>query len=172
MSFPGNTPGDLGELVYRLHHHHAEEFLVPDIDPLALQIMHVASHVDLINRKIRRSISEGKWIVLDRFWWSTYVYGLDSGIPLDQIQALINVEERVWGQCKPDLLVFVDANMPLRTDETPDKAWHAKRHRYDSLASKEQTFRVQEYINEENDVDINTLNARRASQIISLSMDS
>jgi len=171
LSFPGKTPGDLGELVYRLHHNHTDIFHIAEIDPLALQTMHIAAHIDLINRRIKGIISSGTWVVLDRYWWSTYVYGLDAGIPPNQIQALVDTERLVWGEYKPDLMVFIDSDKPLRVDEVANQAWNNKRQRYTTLANNENSFCVIRYVNKDNSLNANDMNKQRASEIISMSMD-
>ncbi len=46
-SFPGSLPGTLGEWVYRFHHKKATAGLHPqNIAPPALQLLHMAAHVD------------------------------------------------------------------------------------------------------------------------------
>jgi len=137
LSFPGRDMGTIGELIYRIHHRHAEEFSINTIDPLALQTLHIAAHIDLINRKICAKILSGCWIVLDRFWWSTYVYGVSDGIRREQVEALVRVEKNVWGDCLPDLVVLIDSEVPLRDDEQGNSEWHTKRQLYQSLAEKE-----------------------------------
>lgn len=137
LSFPGRDMGTIGELIYRIHHRHAEEFSINTIDPLALQTLHIAAHIDLINRKIRARILSGCWIVLDRFWWSTYVYGVSDGIRPEQVEALVRVEKNVWGDCLPDLVVLIDSEVPLRDDEQGNSEWHTKRQLYQWLAEKE-----------------------------------
>src|SRR5688500_17341624 len=45
-SFPGARPGSLGEWVYRLHHGQIPGLQPELIAPPALQLLHVAAHVD------------------------------------------------------------------------------------------------------------------------------
>jgi dTMP kinase len=99
-SFPGNQEGTLGGLVYRLHHDH-QEFGVKTLHPLSLQLVHVAAHVDAIHTQIRKLLQKGTTIVLDRFWWSTWVYGRFAGGDPRALDAIIEIERLVWGKIRP-----------------------------------------------------------------------
>ncbi len=135
--FPGTQRGRLGELVYRIHHLHSSEFGVSTIDPCALQLLHIAAHVDTIESEIKPALYSGDWIILDRFWWSTYVYGLDSGVHKSQLQLMIDVEIVAWDTIRPDVVFLVDSETPLRADETNSLSWQRKRQTYNTLAADE-----------------------------------
>src|SRR5277367_194524 len=60
-SFPGNAENTLGQLVYDLHHAHSDRFQIPALNPLSLQVLHVAAHIDEIERVIRPAINGGTW---------------------------------------------------------------------------------------------------------------
>src|SRR5437762_2697000 len=77
MSFLGREPGTVGELVYRIHHHHGPN-RIPAMSPLARQALHIAAHIDAIQRQILPALDAGSTVLLDRFWWSTWVYGVVS----------------------------------------------------------------------------------------------
>lgn len=95
IAFPGNEPRTLGNLVYNIHHHQEQYFNVP-INETSLQLLHIASHIDLIQRQLM-PLSNSKYIVLlDRFWWSTYVYGLAGGVEEEIIQSIIAPELLFW----------------------------------------------------------------------------
>ena len=51
IAFPGNEPRTLGNLVYHIHHHQEQYFNVP-INETSLQLLHIASHIDLIQRQL------------------------------------------------------------------------------------------------------------------------
>lgn len=135
--FPGTQRGRLGELVYRIHHMHRSEFGVSTIDPCALQLLHIAAHVDAIESEIKPALLSGEWIILDRFWWSTYVYGLDSGVHESQLRLMIDVEIVAWDAIRPDIVFLVDSEAPLRADETNSSSWQRKRQAYNALAANE-----------------------------------
>lgn len=70
IAFPGNEERTLGSLVYNIHHHQGKYFS-NELNEASLQLLHVASHIDLIERQIRALSEEDNCIVLlDRFWWS------------------------------------------------------------------------------------------------------
>lgn len=94
IAFPGNEPRTLGNLVY--HIHHQEQFFNVPINETSLQLLHIASHIDLIQLQLV-PLSNSKCIVLlDRFWWSTYVYGLAGGVEENIIQSIIVPELLYW----------------------------------------------------------------------------
>jgi len=135
--FPGKTPGTLGELVYRIHHQHQEIFRIPTVNACALQLLHIAAHIDIIQSTIKQAVSEGLWVVLDRFWWSTYVYGRDDGVSEQALELMIRLEKMAWGKIVPNVLLLVDTAMPLRVDESDCAAWHRKRQLYTELLERE-----------------------------------
>ena len=134
-AFPGNEPGTLGALVYRLHH--APEALgVSDMAPLPLQTLHVAAHLDAIERVFRLQLSMGENIVLDRYWWSTWVYGAVGGIDRDTLDSLIDVERHCWGTVRPLVAFLIDRTRPWR--ESEDTAvWRLLAQEYRDLARRE-----------------------------------
>ena len=138
--FPGKQQGTLGELVYRIHHLHRSEFGVATITPCSLQLLHIAAHVDTIETEIKPAIFDGEWVVLDRFWWSTYVYGIDNGVQESQLCHMINVEISAWDTVTPDIIFLVDSEIPLRDDETNSMAWQRKRQSYDKLAARQDSL--------------------------------
>lgn len=135
--FPGKTAGTLGELVYRIHLHHKDEFNIPEVNQCSLQLLHIAAHIDCIEAVIKRAVNEGVWVILDRFWWSTYVYGLDDGVSAESLKLMIQLEKQAWGQLMPDLLLLIDTYMPLRSDESNCEAWQRKRKLYTELLHDE-----------------------------------
>jgi thymidylate kinase len=74
---------------------------------------------------------------LDRFWWSTYVYGLDHGVRESQLQLIIEVEKESWGSAIPDIVFLVDSVVPLRDDVPNTSEWQKKRQIYHQIASRE-----------------------------------
>ena len=91
LSFPGRTAGTLGNLVYNIHHN-TDKYL-DHIDQLSLQMLHIAAHIDNINNIIIPNLNEGKIVLLDRFWWSTYAYGIGNSIDISYLQKIIDVEK-------------------------------------------------------------------------------
>lgn len=95
IAFPGHEPRTLGSLVYSIHHHEEKYFDVP-INEASLQLLHIASHIDLIQRKLKRLCDSKCIVLLDRFWWSAYVYGLAGKIDEDILRAIIAPELLFW----------------------------------------------------------------------------
>src|SRR5687767_6166927 len=79
LTFPGREPGTLGRLIYDVHHDPAH-FGVAALTPASKQALHIAAHLDAIERAIIPTLRAGRHVLLDRFWWSTWVYGTVGGM--------------------------------------------------------------------------------------------
>lgn len=107
-SFPGKDEGTLGGLVYKIHHDQLEAAVV--MDSLSKQMLHVAAHVDAIKNKIIPDICAGKIVVLDRFWWSTYAYGVGDNIQPVYIHDITHVERRLLNTIKNKIICYITRN--------------------------------------------------------------
>ena len=56
--------------------------------------------------------------MLDRYWWSTVVYGQCAGMAGDTLDALIEPERRMWAE-HPAIIFLVDRDNPIDRDEEP-----------------------------------------------------
>lgn len=106
VAFPGKKEGSLGKLVYQLHHN-PESFGLSSHHPLALQILHIAAHVEAIDRRIRPALQKYRVVLLDRYWWSTWVYGRASGISATLLRKALSVEKEVWRGLLPSILFLL-----------------------------------------------------------------
>jgi dTMP kinase len=145
-SFPGKEAGTLGALVYRLHHH-PEQLGVVSLTPLGLQAMHLAAHLDTVSRRLRPVLESGSSVVLDRFWWSTWAYGVANGVDPSILDLLIEAERRLWQPIRPAVVFLVRRRVPLRPEQ-PGK-WHGLNSAYAQLGAREHLIhRVVELWNE------------------------
>jgi len=136
LSFPGREPGSLGRLVYGIHHDPAK-FGIAEMTPESLQALHLAAHLDAIDRYIRPLVAQGETVILDRYWWSTWVYGVDSGASRVTIDALIECERQHWGSLTPDLIILVTRRDSLRLEDA-GLAWSRRLTLYETIAEREQ----------------------------------
>ena len=122
LSFPGKEEGTIGRLVYDVHHNPVS-YGLKAITDTSLQALHIAAHLDEIERRILPALRKGRWVILDRFWWSTWIYGRAASVETPTLDALIKVERLHWRDIKPDALFLVDrsndvvdseASAPLR----------------------------------------------------------
>lgn len=111
-AFPGNEIGTVGGLIYRLHHE-PQEFGIKSLSATALQMLHVAAHVDAIQSKILPALALGKTVILDRFWWSTDVYGQLYGLDKALVESIIVPEMKIWGETVPSVAFLLERNVPL-----------------------------------------------------------
>jgi len=112
LSFPGDRPGTIGKLVYDLHHAPGK-FGIEQISSIGLQALHIAAHLDAIAHTILPAINSGTWVVLDRFWWSTWVYGRAAGIDPRILDSLIGAEKLLWGQFAPSVVFLIQRTKPF-----------------------------------------------------------
>ena len=147
FSFPGREAGTLGHLVYEVHHE-PENFSIDYIEPASLQVLHVAAHLDAIARRILPTLKAGRSVILDRFWWSTVVYGIVGGVDRSILDAMIDLELRVWGAVEPDVAFLVTRHKPLRK-EGSDEQWQHLRDAYGELAREQaRRYPVETVVNE------------------------
>jgi thymidylate kinase len=135
LAFPGREPRSLGALVYELHHE-PMNVGVHRLDSISLQLLHIAAHVDAIEQRIRPALASGEWVVLDRFWWSTWVYGSLAGIAPEILTAVLQPELLVWRQLEPALVFLIERD-EMRVQ--PDDEWAFRRlvESYRSVARKQ-----------------------------------
>lgn len=104
--YPGNTEGTLGKIVYDIHHQRINELEYP-LDPLSIQMLHVAAHIDLLNKKIIDDIDNCKCVLLDRYWWSTLAYGIGDGIKKEKLSKLIDIEKDITDHIKNKTYFYI-----------------------------------------------------------------
>ena len=134
VAFPGNEPRTLGSLVYDIHHNQSQYFDTL-LNETSLQLLHIASHIDLLQRKLKKLSSERCIVLLDRYWWSTYVYGLAGGLDSNIMQAIL----------EPELICWKDINVKkiyLMERESRERDYNEEKDRkivnlYRKLAGKE-----------------------------------
>lgn len=134
LSFPGKGHGTLGKLVYDLHHD-SHSHGVDRITPLSMQLMHIAAHIDAIQFTIVPALRSGVSVVLDRFWWSTKVYGLASGLSQSVLNQMIRIEIDAWEEFLPSIIFLIRRKEPLRQESK--QAWKRWRDLYADLALEE-----------------------------------
>lgn len=150
-TFPGNEKGSLGYHIYQVHHN-PTYFGLNSINPTSLQILHVAAHIDLIENRIQPDIKGGKILLLDRYWWSTFVYGKVTGVNLDSLKAMIKLEKNHWGNLKPSIVFYVDREQPLGTVKNLSD-WKKIRREYEKLIQDEKAHHKIIRINNESSID-------------------
>lgn len=137
-AFPGKRAGTLGKLIYDVHH--GAEYLTVEVrTELALQILHIAAHVETIESDIKPAIHDKDHLVLlDRYWWSTRVYGAVRGAPERVLHKAIEVERNVWGATAPSALFLLRRNSERTSSESAEKPRDRLAERYERIADAEQ----------------------------------
>src|SRR5579885_753088 len=89
FAFPGNDPQTLGGLVYKIHHS-PSAFGISRMTAASLQTLHIAAHLDAIEQIFSSALEGGEMVILDRFWWSTWVYGMVGGVQESVLEHLVS----------------------------------------------------------------------------------
>jgi thymidylate kinase len=151
FSFPGRDPGTLGRLVYDVHHY-PDEFGIHHIDPTSLQLLHIAAHLDSIKGCLLPALEEGCTVILDRFWWSTLVYGIVDGVDRYSLDAMIALELESWTGAQPTVAFLVTRQSPFRTEDS-DERWQELRAAYENLGQEQASHHPIETIRNEASLD-------------------
>lgn len=108
LAFPGHEPNTIGAEIYALHH----DPRFANAPALSVQLLHVAAHIEAIQQRILPALKAGKWVILDRYWWSTLAYGLAAKVDSTALRLAIQIEQREWGSVKPTLAFLFTRNLP------------------------------------------------------------
>src|SRR6266568_6325787 len=138
VAFPGCELGTLGKFVYDLHHA-VGEIKVEKMNSSSLQLLHVAAHVDVIQRVIIPALRAGTSIVLDRFWWSTMVYGTTYGADLESLRKMMDLERDHWRGFEPAAVFLMQTPRPFTA--TGIAEWTTLVAEYAKLADEESRIR-------------------------------
>jgi thymidylate kinase len=133
-SFPGNKEGTIGKLVRNIHEGKCN-ITTDTISQASLQLMHMSAHIDIIKKTIEPILSKGEDLVLDRFWWSTYIYGTQFGIEDYPLRNMIKTEQFYWSNVSPSAVILIDRPVPFRQKIN---GWDEIRSRYLRFATEEQ----------------------------------
>lgn len=136
MSFPGREEGTLGNHIYALHHDLPGHGITQEVSPAAMQALHVAAHTDAITGRILPELASGQHVILDRFWWSTWVYGVVGGADRPAMEKLIEFERAIWGGVAPAAALLIRRDRPIDRDEDLE-VWGRRDREYVRLAGQE-----------------------------------
>lgn len=149
LAFPGLEEGTLGKLVYDLHHEFVDGKTNP-IDATSLQLLHIAAHIDAIKSEILPVLASGIHVVLDRYWWSTWVYGLIDGADQDSLRSMIEIEMQHWCCILPAMAFLIVRRTPYREQHT--KRWSSLAREYTKLAKNERQHYTVRTVENERDI--------------------
>lgn len=149
-AFPGSEPGTLGELVYRLHHGQFHDLSRDAVAPPALQLLHVAAHVDAIVTRIAPTFVAG-CVILDRYWWSTYAYARRH-LSTVQAWALVAAEHPFWQGLPDPEVIYLTRRTSLKEHEIDPVGHQELANHYQEVMERERAagIRVHELANDGN----------------------
>jgi thymidylate kinase len=126
--------GSLGKFIYDLHHD-PRTAGIESVNPASLQVLHIAAHIDAIESKILPALNAGRCVVLDRYWWSTWVYGVVAGVSTGSLDAMITLECLHWENVLPETVFLVSRKSCPNTDSELNR--HSLSQEYAALALRE-----------------------------------
>jgi dTMP kinase len=135
VALPGKSAGTVGEHIYRLYHDPAS-FGVRYISVTTEQLLFTAAHADVIENEILPILSKGTNVVLDRYWWSTWVYSIVGGLDERVRDLLLELELKVWRDVKPHRIFLLHRNRPATSEHNLEK-WDRLVSLYDDIRSKQ-----------------------------------
>jgi len=132
-AFPGRQSGTLGAHIYDLHHNMEKYGINGNVPPECLQLLHITAHIEAIYGPIQEYLQTGQTVILDRFWWSTWVYGVVYGADPVMLDNALKLEHSAWcniGQEQPTMLFLVDRSRPYEDQEENMITWDKLRVAY------------------------------------------
>lgn len=101
---PGGTP--VGDEIRKILLEHPAS----DIVPRAESLLFMASRAQLVERQITPRLREGGYVLLDRFFLSTYAYQVAGrGLPYDQV---VTANRLATADVRPDLTILL--SLPVK----------------------------------------------------------
>lgn len=144
-SFPGSTAGTLGQWVYRYHHNQLADVPPPStIAPPALQLLHIAAHVDAILRQIVPTLMKNGIVILDRYWWSTYSYSRIN-LPAELVWPLVDAERAFLKQIPQPTVLYITRIKSLKEEEISPDLHRKLDYYYQEVAVEERKAQVPVY---------------------------
>lgn len=116
-AFPGRRAGSLGELVYRIHHDPLSAG-IEGLTPSAMQALHIGAQLDAIETTLLPHLETGVSLLLDRYWWSTWVYGCFNGVSRPLLDSLVATQAIAWRGVQPDLIFLLHRTKSIHPEVT------------------------------------------------------
>jgi len=82
--------------------------------------LHIAAHLDHIETRIQPALRNGTHVVLDRFWWSTWVYGRAVNVQTRVLDLLIDAERAAWVPTEPSHVFLVNRAVAFRPEHNEE----------------------------------------------------
>lgn len=117
---PGGT--DVGERI-------REILLKRDMCPESEVLLYMASRAQLVREKILPALRDGRWVVCDRFLYSSVAYQGAAGIPR---RTIWDVGRLAIDGAQPDLVIFLDVD--------PETAFGRGSKRRDRIEKRSLTY--------------------------------
>lgn len=101
-----------------------------------MQMIFCAAHIQVIEEHVLPALRLGKTVLLDRYWWSTIVYGLAAGVEHGILERIVEIEKIAWQEARPHRIILVLREKPFDT-QLDSTEWRQLVAAYNELAVKE-----------------------------------
>jgi len=137
MTSSSKGPGVASQLVYE-HHHTSYKDRAGGVSTTSKQVPHDLAQLNMVECCILPALQSGRNVVLDRFWWSTWTYGIASGVEHRFLESLIDLERKQWQSVIPTVVLLLRWQPSVQQDSDYEY-WEILSHEYDVLAEKEKS---------------------------------
>ena len=134
VALPGRKVGTVGEHIHRLYHD-PERFGIRHIPITSEQLLFAAAHADVVENEILPTLSAGTNVLLDRYWWSTWVYSTAGGLDVRIRDLLVELELTLWRQVRPRCIFLLRRNRPTNSEHDQQK-WSRLVSLYENIRSE------------------------------------
>jgi len=110
---PGGTPS--AEIIRKL----VTEGDVDRWSPMTESLLMWAARSELVDKLIKPSLQDGKWVLCDRFYHSTFAYqGVGHNLGLENMRVIKNI---VIGDVDPDFIIVLDIDPVKGIERTKNR---------------------------------------------------
>lgn len=126
-AFPGIRKHSLGSHIMQMYINF-KQFKINSIHPLSMHLLNMAAHIDIIEEEIKPLMTDGNRIVLDRYWWSSYVNGRIGGIQEDILKHMISIYKGVGGGASKIIFNIQRDDSSLKGKELEERVLFTKEY--------------------------------------------
>ena len=107
-----------------------------ELDLFARRQLQLDTHAEAIQQRIRPALEAGNYVLLDHYWWSSYVYGELDGLGSHQLQEFKDRARVLWEDTKPSVVILLDRERPF-SDPVDLLQWFRLREVYRQFAASQ-----------------------------------
>lgn len=91
-----------------------EKYDISSINGISRYMLQTSRDIDVIKKMIRPLLDEGYILLLDRYWWSTYVFGKVDGFDEDLLNPIADIYKAYSKNREPKIIFNIERNSSLK----------------------------------------------------------